>query len=313
MPKVITKNKSYFLDIFFPYFKSHWQLYALIVLPIIYITIFHYIPMYGVQIAFKEFNAIAGIHGSPWVGIKHFIGFIDTYNFFDILKNTIGLSIYSLLASFPMPIIFALALNEVGNQTFKKTIQMVTYAPHFISTVVVVSIIIQFFSPSLGIVNHVISFLGGKRINFMAVPGYFKSLYVWSGIWQNMGYGSIIYLSALSGVSEELYEAAIIDGASRLKRIINIDIPHLIPTTTILFILNLGRLMSIGFEKVYLMQNPLNLRTSEIISTYVYKLGIERADFSFAAAIGLFNSVINFILLISSNRLAKILGETSLW
>jgi putative aldouronate transport system permease protein len=309
----INNNVVRQISSFLNYFKNHWQLYLLILPPVLYITIFSYIPMYGVQIAFKDFNAIAGIHGSAWVGLKHFVNFINTYNFLVILRNTLGISVYSLLAGFPIPIILALALNEVRNQRFKKIVQMITYAPHFISTVVMVSIIIQFLSPSVGVINHIIAYLGLKRINFMAVPEYFKSLYVWSGIWQNMGYGSIIYLSALSGVSKELHEAAIIDGASRFKRILNIDIPHLIPTIIILLILNLGRLMSVGFEKIFLMQNPLNLRTSEIISTYVYKIGIEHADFSFGAAVGFFNSVCNFILLIIANKIANIVGETSLW
>ena len=293
--------------------KKHWQLYLVILLPLLYIIIFHYIPMYGVQIAFKEFDPTGGIFGGKWVGFKYFKEFFNSYNFWTILTNTLGISFYSLIAGFPMPILVALLLNEIGNSRFKKTVQMVTYAPHFITNVVLVSIIIQFLSPRIGIVNNLIAALGGERINFMALPHLFKSIYVWSGIWQNTGYNSVIYPAALTSIDLSLYETAIMDGASKLKRICHIDIPSIMPTAVILLILSLGRVMSVDYEKVFLMQNSLNYRTSEVISTYVYKLGIIRADFSYASAIGLFNSVVNLILLIVVNQIARKTNETSLW
>lgn len=269
--------------------------------------------MYGAQIAFKTFHPKKGIWGSPWVGFKHFIGFMNMYNFRSVLLNTIGISVYSLAAGFPIPILLALSINEVTNKRFKKTVQLVTYAPHFISTIVMVSMMIQFLSPRVGMINHIIAAFGGERVNFLAVPQYFKTIYVLSGIWQNAGYGSIIYLGVLSSIDQELYEAAIADGATKLQRIWYIDIPGIIPTATIMLILNTGRIMSVGFEKIFIMQNPLNYRTSEVIATYIYKLGVERADFSFASAIGLFNSVINLILIVTVNKIASNLSETSLW
>jgi len=293
--------------------KKHWQLYLVILFPLAYIIIFQYIPMYGVQIAFKDFIPTEGLFGGSWVGFKYFRNFFSSYNFWTILANTLGISFYSLFAGFPMPIIVALLLNEVGNRKFKKTVQMVTYAPYFITNVVLVSIIIQFLSPRIGIVNNIIDALGGERINFMAVPHFFKSIYVWTGIWQNTGYNSVIFLAALSSIDISLYEAAIMDGASKLRRIWHIDIPGIMPTAVILLILNLGRIMNVDYEKILLLQNPLNYRTAEVISTYVYKLGIERADFSYASAIGLFNSVINLILLVVVNQIARKTNETSLW
>lgn len=293
--------------------KKHWQLYMVILLPVVYIIVFHYVPMYGLQIAFKDYTPSEGLMSGPWVGLKHFGEFIGSYNFWTILGNTLGISIYSLVAGFPMPVILALLLNEVSNQRFKKTVQMVTYAPYFITNVVLASIVIQFLSPRIGIVNNLIEILGGERTNFMAIPQYFKSIYVWTGIWQNTGYWSVIYLAALASIDQSLYEAAVIDGATKLQKIRYIDIPGIMPTAVILLILNMGRIMSVDFEKIFAMQNSLNYRTSEVISTYVYKLGIERANFSYATAIGLFNSIINLILLVVVNQVAKKTNETSLW
>lgn len=293
--------------------KRHWELYLLVLLPVLYLLVFKYIPMIGVQIAFKDFNVIKGIWGSQFVGLKHFHEFFASPNFWLLIKNTIGISFYSLIAGFPVPIVLALALNEVRTGFFKRSVQMITYAPHFISTVVMVSIIIRMLSPHVGIVDHFFSLLGMPMTNFLGIPEFFKSIYVWSGIWQEMGYASIIYIAALAGVDPSLYEAARIDGASRWKKIIHIDLPSLIPITVIMLILSLGSVMGVGFEKIYLMQNPLNASSSEVISTYVYKVGLLGANFSFSAAVGLFNSVINLILLLTVNFFARKVSETSLW
>lgn len=293
--------------------KRHWQLYLVLLLPLIYIAIFRYWPMYGVQIAFRDFTPVEGITGSPWVGLAHFERFFNSYQFWTLLRNTVGISVYSLLAGFPLPIILAIAINEARRYYFKKTVQMVTYAPHFISTVVMVGIILQFLDPRIGLINKAIIALGGTATNFIARPDLFQSIYVWSGVWQGMGYASIIYIAALSSIDPQLEEAAIIDGASRLQKILYIDLPGIMPTAIILLILNIGQIMNVGFEKIYLMQNPLNLTTSEVISTYVYKVGLLRAQYSFAAAVGLFNSVIDLILLVTVNQIARKVGDTSLW
>jgi len=293
--------------------KKHWELYLLVLPPVLYLLIFKYIPMVGVQIAFKDFSVVKGIWGSPWVGLKHFEAFFESPNFWLLIKNTIGISFYSLLAGFPIPILLALALNEIRTGYFKKTVQMVTYAPHFISTVVMVSIIILMLSPHVGVVDKLFTLLGFPMTNFMGIPEYFKSIYVWSGVWQGMGYSSIIYIAALAGVDPSLYEAAKMDGASRLRKIWHIDLPTLVPVTVIMLILSLGSIMGVGFEKIYLMQNPLNTSASEVISTYVYKVGLIGANFSFSSAVGLFNSVINLILLVIVNGISRKVSQNSLW
>ncbi|WP_169082796.1 ABC transporter permease [Paenibacillus sp. PL91] len=291
----------------------HWQLYLVILLPIAYLIIFKYVPMAGIMIAFKDYNVIKGIFGSEWVGLKYFNQFFESPNFWLYMKNTLGISLYGLLVGFPAPIILALALNEVRNGLFKKSVQLVSYAPYFISTVIMVSILIVNLTPNVGIVSKLFSMLGVENTNFMGIPSLFKSIYVWSDVWQHTGYGAIIYIAALAGVNPELYEAAKVDGASRIQKIINVDIPSLIPVSVILLILNLGNLMKLGFEKIYLMQNPLNLATSEVISTYVYKVGLLGSSFSFSAAIGVFNSVINLALLVIVNYVARKLSNNSLW
>lgn len=293
--------------------KRHWELYILVLLPVLYLIIFKYIPMVGVQIAFRDFNVVQGIWGSHWVGLKYFEQFFNSPNFWLLIKNTIGISFYSLLAGFPVPILLALALNEIRTGFFKRSVQMITYAPHFISTVIMVSIIILMLSPHVGVVDKLFSLFGFETTNFMGIPEYFKSIYVWSGVWQEMGYASIIYIAALASVDPALYEAARVDGASRWKKIIHIDIPALIPISITLLILNLGSIMGVGFEKIFLMQNPLNVSASEVISTYVYKVGLVGANFSFSAAVGLFNSIINLILLVVVNYIARKVSDTSLW
>lgn len=293
--------------------RKNTDLYLLFLPVLLYFAVFHYWPMYGVQIAFKDYLATQGITGSPWVGFKHFQRFFRSYDFWIVISNTITLSLYSLAVGFPVPIVLALMINEIRNKPFKKTVQMVTYAPHFISTVVLVGMLVVFLSPRTGIVNVLIERLGGEPVFFMARPEWFKSLYVFSGVWQNAGWGTIIYLSTLAGIDPQLHEAAIVDGASKLKRIIHIDIPGILPTAVILLILNVGRVMSVGFEKVFLMQNPLNMVASDVIATYVYRNGLLGGQFSFAAAVGLFNAVINFLLLLTVNRAAKGMGQASLW
>jgi len=295
--------------------RKNWELYLLVVIPVAYFIIFKYIPMYGAQIAFRRFHPAEGIWGSQWVGFEQFLRFFASYQFATIMKNTIGLSVYKLVAGFPIPIILAIALHYCTNVRFKKTVQMAVYAPHFISVVVVAGIIVQLLSPRVGIVNRAITLLGGKAILFMGEPGLFKSIYVWSSVWQEMGWASIIFLAALAGISTELHEAAIADGATKLQRILYIDIPGIMPTAVIMLLLSVGRLMRLGFEKALLLQNPLNLRASEIIDTYVYKIGLASPvpNFSYSTAIGLFSSIIGFLLLLIVNRIAKTVGETSLW
>jgi putative aldouronate transport system permease protein len=290
-----------------------WQLYCMISVPLVLVIVFCYIPMGGILIAFKDFSARKGIFGSPWVGMKYFNQFFNTPIFFTILKNTVILSLYSLIAGFPFPIILALAFNELKGQNLKKAMQTITYAPFFISTVVMVGIIMQLLSLRYGVVNALIKTVGGAPVDFMGEGSMFRSIYVWSGIWQGAGYGSVLYIAALSSIDPSLYEAATIDGAGRLQRVFHIDIPGILPTIVITLILSTGGILSVGFEKVYLLQNPLNYNVSEIISTYVYKIGIQQAQFSLSTAVGVFNSVINFAILLGVNSIARKMGETSLF
>ena len=292
---------------------AQWQLYAILLLPMIWLVVFRYVPMYGLQIAFKNFRPSLGIWGSPWVGVKHFTRFLGSPSGLSIIWNTLSLSLYSIAASFPLAVILAVGLNEVQSPKTRKTVQMITYAPYFISTVVLVSMVFQVLDPRLGIVNRLIALLGGKPFNFMGDAGSFQHIYVWSGIWQATGYNAIIYIAALSGVSPELHEAAVIDGCTKLQRILHIDLPSIKPTIVVMLILNMGYVMSVGFEKVYLMQNALNIDRSEVISTYIYRMGLINFDYSFSTAVGFFNSLINMILLLLVNAIAKRTGEEGLW
>ncbi|MFV0398990.1 MAG: ABC transporter permease [Oscillospiraceae bacterium] len=289
-----------------------WQLYALILPAVVYLFIFAYIPMYGVQIAFKNYRTSLGIWGSEWVGLEHFIRFITFPNFKMIMMNTLRIGLYSL-ATFPCAIILALMLNEVRAKKFKKTVQMITYMPYFLSTVVVCSMITLFFSEQTGVINKLIEMVGGTRTDFMTVATYFEDIYVWTGVWQGVGWGAIIYIAALAGIPSELVEAARVDGAGRLRIIWHINIPWILPTIIIMLILSCGGILGVGFEKVYLLQNSLNLSRSQVISTYVYEIGIKGTQFSYSAAIGLFNTVINVILLAIVNVVAKKTSEVSLW
>jgi putative aldouronate transport system permease protein len=298
-------------------YGRYWQLYLFLVLPVAYSVIFAYIPMTGVQIAFKKYTILGGIWGSPWVGLANFKKFFNSYMFSRVIGNTLRISLYEIIAGFPFPIIFALCLNTIQNRRYKKALQTITYMPHFISVVVVVGILMQIFHPLNGVYGTLVKSLTGKTAtDLFGKPDAFPHLYVWSGIWQSFGWSSIIYVASLTSVPEELYEAARVDGASRFKMVLYVDLPALAPTITILLILRLGAIMSLGFEKAWLMQNSLNLRTSELISTYVYKQGLAAGgptDFSYAAAIGLFNSAINLLLIVMVNKIAAKLGETSLW
>jgi putative aldouronate transport system permease protein len=291
----------------------HWQFYLIMLVPLVYLFIFHYIPMYGMQIAFRQFSPSKGIAGSPWIGFENFRRFLSAYNFRTILWNTISLSLYEILASFPFPLVFAIMINEVPSRRFKRSVQMISYAPHFISTIVIVAIMNQLLNLRFGIVNNLIEIFGGQRINFLADPKLFKTLYVFSGIWQHTGYAAILYIAALAAVDPTLYEAASIDGASKLQKIRYIDLPCLMPTAIIILILNMGNIMNVGIDKVLAMQNDANMGVSEVISTYVYNIGIINSDFSYATAAGTFNSVINLTLLLSLNALAKRVSETSLF
>ena len=292
---------------------KHWEYYLLVLIPMAYIVIFKYVPMVGAQIAFRDFNVIQGMWGSPWVGFREFVRFFESPSFWRLIENTFSISLTRLLLGFPAPIILALALNEISSRSFKRSVQMVTYAPHFISTVVMASMIILFLNPRLGLFGVLMRAAGVQPVNYLAVASHFKFVYALSDIWQHAGYGAIIYMAALAAINPELYEAARIDGASRLQKIVHVDIPGIMPVMVILLILEFGEIMEVGFEKIYLLQNPVNISASEIIQTYVYKIGIINASFSFASAVGLFNSVINFILLVAVNAAARRISNNSLW
>ncbi|MGM7722998.1 ABC transporter permease [Metabacillus sp. Hm71] len=290
-----------------------WELYVFLLPAFLYFLIFHYVPLYGVLIAFKDFNPALGVWDSPWVGFMWFEDFFSSYYFWDLIKNTIGISLYSLVIGFPMPIILALAFNEVKDGMYKRGLQTITYAPHFISLVVMVGMIIAFLSPQTGLINHILGLFGVEPIDFMQDPGWFKTVFVLSGVWQGMGWGAIIYIAALSGVDPQLHESAKVDGASRLQRIWHINIPALLPTIIILFILDMGGLLSVGFQKILLMQNDLNMESSDVIATFVYRTGILDAQYSYSTAVGLFDAVINATILVIVNQIARKRSETSLW
>lgn len=293
--------------------KANWLLYLFLLPALVYILVFHYAPIYGIQIAFKDFDPVLGITGSPWVGMKYFTRFFASPRFSTILTNTITLSVYGLVAGFPAPIILALMLNYTPNVRLRRFAQTVTYAPHFISTVVVVGMLSAFMSPTSGFINTLIKMMGGEPVYFFGKAEYFQHIYVWSDIWQSCGWGSIIYLAALTSVSPELHESAIIDGANKLQRILHIDLPTILPTTVIMLILSAGNIMNVGFEKTYLLQNSLNLTTSEVISTYTYKVGLLQAQYEYSTAIGLFNNVVNFAMVLLMNKVSKLVSGNSLW
>ncbi|MDR1788259.1 MAG: ABC transporter permease subunit [Treponema sp.] len=297
-------------------FRQNWQLYVLTAPALVWLAVFAYAPLYGLVIAFKDFKPRAGILASPWARplFKHFAEFFSTNMAWTTISNTLILSLETLVFSFPIPIIFALLLNQIRTRRLRKAIQTLSYAPFFISTVVVVSILTVVLSPGSGFVNVLYQKLsGGAPALFMSRPEYFRPVYIISGIWQSMGFNAIIYIAALAGVSPDLYEAAIVDGATKFQRILHIDIPSILPTAMIMFVLALGGLMSVGYEKVFLMQRGMNTVVSEVISTYVYKTGLQSAQYSFATAVGLFNSLVNFVILVTCNWVTKKTSDVSIF
>ncbi|RAU91716.1 sugar ABC transporter permease [Paenibacillus sp. YN15] len=308
---VIYKKPSLMKTIIKDYKKNKWLI--LMALPVVaWYILFHYVPMYGVIIGFKQFSPVKGILGSPWVGLQHFQDFFNSISAWRVIRNTLLINFYQLIFGFPAPIILALLLNEIKNKAFKKTIQTVTYLPHFVSTVVICGMIIDFFAKN-GLINDIIAFFGGSRTMFLVEAGWFRTIYVGTGIWQGIGWGSIIYLAALTAIDTELYEAVTIDGAGRWKQFVHITLPGIAPTIVILLIMNIGRMMSEGYEKIILLYNPSTYETADIISSYVYRRGLVEANYSFSAAVGLFNSIVNLILIVAANYTSRKVNETSLW
>ncbi len=294
--------------------RRNWGLYLMLLPALILLFLFSYRPMYGVLISFKEYKAAKGILGSAWADpwFKYFKKFFDSFQFGTTIKNTLIITIYGLLV-FPVPIILALGINQMRDGKYRKIFQTITYMPHFISTVVMVGLITLLLSPGSGVFGAICNALGFEAPNLMGSAGAFKHLYVWTDVWQHAGWDSIIFLAALAGVDPSLYEAATVDGATALQKIRHVDIPMLMPTAVIMLIMRMGNLMNLGFEKVYLMQNDLNLSSSEVISTYVYKIGVINTQYSYSAAINLFSTIVNFVLLITVNEISKRLSENSLW
>jgi putative aldouronate transport system permease protein len=293
-------------------FSRNKYLYLMLLPVVVYYAVFHYAPMYGLVIAFKDFYPMRGIAGSPWVGLKHFADFFSSYYSWRLVRNVLAINFYDLLFGFPAPIILALLLNEIKNQRFKRTVQTVTYLPHFVSVVVIVGLMMDFFSRD-GVINLILEGLGFEAIPFFNQPEFFRALYVGSGIWQAVGWGSIIYIASLSSIDPELYEAAACDGAGRWAQMRHITLPGIAPTIIIMFIMRMGRMLTVGFEKIILMYNPLTYETADVISTFVYRRGLLMADYSYSTAVGLVNSLINFIILVCVNKISRRVGETSLW
>ncbi|MBE5770283.1 MAG: sugar ABC transporter permease [Clostridia bacterium] len=293
--------------------KENKALYLMALPAFAFIVIFNYWPMYGVQIAFRDFNFVDGIVGSKYVGMKWFNYFFRSNQFETVVTNTLALNIYNLIAGFPIPIILALIMNNIPSKRFRRVAQTISYMPHFISVVVLVGMMSCMFSINSGWVNGIIRALGGHPVHLMGEAKYFRHVYVWSGIWQEMGWGSIIYLAALTSIDPGLHEAAMIDGAGKLRRIWHIELPGILPTVAIMLILRFGSMMSSGFDKAYIMQNDMNISVSEVISTYIYDMGMKKYRYSFSAAVGLFNNVINFVLLTVVNKISGKLSGSSLW
>ena len=306
---VTPKKKRSFLQ----RMQGNWDLLFFCLPGIVLTIIYHYIPIYGVQIAFRNYKMKKGIWGSDWVGLKNFAKFFNSADWFVLVRNTLYLSLYSLAAGFPVAVILALMLNSFRHKRYRKVIQAVTYAPNFISTIVMCGMLILFLSPRVGVVNNVIRALGGETINFMAEVSMWRHIYVWSGVWQGMGWSSVIYFAALAGVSPEYHEAAIVDGATKFQRVLYIDLPFLAPTMTMLLIMNMGSVLSVGFEKAYALQNDLNLPVSDIIATYTYRRGIIDRDISYSSAVGLMNSLVNSVLLITVNFITGKLSDNALF
>ncbi len=307
MTQIKTKKSLFLKDL-----VKNRYIYIMLFPVIVYYLIFHYAPMYGIVLAFKQFSFNTGFFGGTWVGLKHFKNFMSSYYFWRLLRNTALLSLYQLIFGFPAPIIFALLINEVRNKTIKKTVQTATYLPHFISVVVIVGILTEFLS-SKGLINDIIVFFGGERLNLLLRPELFRLIYVGSNIWQNIGWGTIIFLAAITNIDTHLYEASTIDGAGRFKQVIHVTIPGIVPTIVILLILRIGQMMNLGWQKIILLYNPLTYETADIISSFVFRKGILEANYGFSAAVGLFNSIINLMLIIMANKFSQKVSETSLW
>lgn len=312
--KVFIKSKSKKIDVKFlkKDFLKNRQIYIMMSLSVVYFLIFHYLPMFGIVMAFQDFNPAKGFLRSEWVGLDHIIDFVTSPYFPRLLRNTLLINVYQLIFVFPVPILFALFLNEIKSAKFKKVVQTATYLPHFISMVVFCGLIVDFTSQN-GIVSKIIQFLGSEKQNLLMEPKYFRTIYTSTAIWKEMGWNSIIYIAALAGIAPELYEAATIDGAGRFKKMWHVTLPGIIPTIVIMLILRVGSMMSVGFEKIILLYNEVTRETADVISSFVYRRGLLDGDYSYSAAIGLFNAVINFTLLIISNKISKKLSETSLW
>lgn len=293
--------------------RNTWELYVLLIPAIAFYITFKYAPIYGVQIAFRDFMPGLGIMGSKWVGLENFRRFFASSDFTLIIKNTLTITFTNLIFGFPIPIILAVIVNQIKGDFMKRFFQTITYAPYFISNVVLAGMLYVMLSPSTGVVNYLLQYIGIHPVYFMGKESLFVPVFVVSGIWQSAGWSSIIYLAALAGISPELHESAVVDGASKLQRIFHIDLPGILPTIVIMLILQVGNMMTIGFERIYVMQNPLNLGASEVLSTFVYKRGLLQGDFSYTAAIGLFESVINFALLLTVNKFSKKVTDNSLW
>lgn len=291
----------------------HKYIYFMLIPVIAYYVIFLYLPMYGLQIAFKDFSPVKGIWGSDWIGFKHFVSFYDSYYFWRLIRNTVLLSLYTFVFGFPAPILLALLLNELRGRIFKNVVQSITYLPHFISVVVVSGMLVDFLA-SDGLINQVLQFFGIAPRTFLILPEWFRTIYVSSDIWQGIGWGSIIYLAAIAGIDPSLYEAAKTDGAGRFRQIINITIPCIMPTIVIMLILRFGSLMAGGdMQKILLLYNSTTYDTADVISTFVYRRGLLQMDYGFSAAIGLFNNIINFLLLVTANRVSRKVNSSSLW
>lgn len=306
------KNKKSFAAMLHKDFIQHKYIYLIALPVIVYFFIFKYIPMYGAIIAFKNFSPGKGIIGSEWVGLTNFTNFFSSIYFFRVVRNTLLINLYGLIIGFPAPIILALMINEVINIKFKRVVQTVTYMPYFVSTVVVAGIILDFVSLN-GIVNDILVLIGKERTTLMMNSDYFRTIYIFSDIWQGIGFGSIIYLASIAGIDQELYEASKIDGANKFRQVLHITLPGIAPTIVIMLILRIGGMMNLGFEKIILLYNPSIYETADVISSFVYRRGLLEFNFSYSTAVGLFNSVINCILLISANKISRKLQETSLW
>lgn len=293
--------------------KRDKLLYLLLILPITVYALFYYKPMFGLQIAFKNYNVFQGISESPWVGFEHFKTFFTSPFFGRTLKNTLMLSLYNMLFAFPAPIILALMFNEVQKIKFKKFVQTCTYIPHFISVVIVASLVTSFLSPSSGVINTIISAFGGEKVYFLTKPEYFRTIYTIMGIWQSTGFNSIVYLSVITAIDTSLYEAAMIDGANKWKQITNVTIPSILPTIVMMFIMRLGNILNVGYESIILLYQPATYETADTIGTYIYRVGLENSQYSLATAVGLVNGVVGLLLVILSNTISKRVTEYGLW